>query len=157
MSQDVEVQVLSAAQMELNNKILATGVFVSDMDGKILCLHRKINFVEGGKYGVPGGVIRKHRGIVGTAIYKLENEVGLIYKKEDLELIGKFEYKSGDKSIVFHLYSLRIIDKSAENIEVNLNLEGHDRYFWETPQNLLKRTDLMVGMYTLLPAYINKL
>lgn len=157
MSQDVEVRVLSAAQMEINNRILATGVFVTDMDGKILCLHRKTNFIEGGKFGVPGGVIRKHRGISGTAIYKLENEVGMVYKKEDLRLVGKYEYKSGDKSIVFHLYSLQITDKSSGDIEVHLNLEGHDRYLWETPENLLKRTDLMVGMYTLLPAYINKL
>jgi 8-oxo-dGTP pyrophosphatase MutT (NUDIX family) len=138
----------------MNNQTAATGVFVIDDQGRILCLHRKIGFREGGKYGIPGGMVRKSKGILGTAIYKLNNEAGIKCQPEDLKSLGEFKYKVDGVNIVFNLFIFNT-KKNQKKIDVNLNLEGHDKLIWEYPTKLLGRKDLMVGMYTLLPAYIS--
>lgn len=125
-------------------------MLIEDLEGKILALHRKESVLEGNKWGVPGGKKNK-KTFIETAIGKTFQEARLKFKEEDLNFLGKFKYPAENNNITAYVWIAKTPKISPE---INLNTDGHDQFMWEYPKVLLKRDDLMAGMYPILRKFI---
>lgn len=131
-------------------KVGGAGILVGNRGGNILVLHRESSVPEGNKWGIPGGNI-KGRSLIDVALIKTKQETGLEFKEGELSMLGNFSYKADGRDVAFRVYTAKL-GKHKPNIVINP--DGHDRYLWSNPKILLKRNDLMVGMYPILKKYI---
>ena len=128
--------------------IAAAGIIIQRENGEILILHRKEDVLEGNKWGIPGGKTTVGEKTVETAIRKTTAETGLAFDEPDLIPVGEFHYQSGDNDIDFTVYLAKVTNPQLANLK--LNRDGHTQYDWVNPNELVKKDNLMVGMYPIL-------
>lgn len=131
--------------------IIGAGILIRNPKGKILVTLRKPFVSEPNRWGVPGGVNKPPDTTLQTAIKKTSREVNLKFTEKDLSFLSKFSYLSEGNNVIFSIW---IAEVPEENLKININTDGHSGYMWEDPNKLLKREDLMVGMYPILKKYL---
>ena len=133
--------------------INAVGTIVEDREGKILVLKRCQSIdskKEPGTLGLPGGLIRPNTTPLESALMKLKAEVGIDTKKSDLEGLSKYSWNDEIQRsrVEFSVFRLKL---KGTRPKIIFNDIGHSAYIWNYPQELIKRKDLMMGMYFILP------
>jgi len=132
--------------------IRAAGILLVNKGGQLLVLHRKGNVPEGNRWGLPGGKVAEGASFIDTAVSKTRQEIGLEFNQENLTHLGTFNFYVVRKQINYDVWLAETTLTS--NSKIDLNLEGHDKYKWESPEVLLGYKDLMVGMYPILEKYL---
>lgn len=132
--------------------IRGAGLLILNKNKEILVLHRKKFVPEGGKWGLPGGKRGKSRTFLETAVMKTKEETGMEFDCRNLKHLDTFRFASEGKQIIYDVWIAQTL--LAPGFKINLNTEGHDEYKWEDPKSLLKRNDLMEGMYPILKGFL---
>ncbi len=133
--------------------IKAVGTIVEDREGKILVLKRSQSIEskkEPGTLGLPGGLIRPSTTPLESALMKLKSEVGIDTKRSDLEDLSEYLWNDEIQrsKVKFFVFRLKL---KGPHPKIIFNDVGHSGYLWDYPQELIKRKDLMMGMYFILP------
>ena len=131
--------------------IKGAGILVINEDGEVLVLHRKPFVPEGRKWGLPGGKIEEGQEPFDAAKHKALHEVGLKFESDRLDFLGKFEFSAEGNDVVYSVWMARYLDTDGG---IKLNKEGHSEFKWQKPEILLKKNDLMVGMYPILKKFL---
>jgi len=79
------------------------------------------------------------------------DEIRIAVNPKDLSFFNKFQYTVESHKVTFSVF---IYQWQNNKQNIALNTEGHNKYMWEQPEKLLKRKDLMVGLYPILRRYL---
>lgn len=125
----------------------AVGVIIENNKGEILVLKRSEKSSEGGRYGLVGGKIDSGESKEQAIIREAKEEIGVNINPLDLKFIQTYFWNKPDSNIIFDVFKL---PASENHKNFTLSKNEISDYLWESPENLLKRNDLMLGLYDIL-------
>jgi 8-oxo-dGTP diphosphatase len=129
------------------NQVHAVGTIIENNLGEILVLKRHKRDPEGNTYGLVGGKIDSKETEEQSAIREIKEEIGLTIQPNELEFVRSYHWDRSDLDIFFDVYKLSFKNDWPELI---LPKNEITNYMWDTPRNLTKRDDLMLGLYEIL-------
>lgn len=103
--------------------------------GKILLLRRINTGYEDGKYGLPAGHVEDNETIRAASCREIKEEIGILLKLEDLELVHVMHRKEKDIRVDF-FFTIKEWGQEPRNNEPN----KCDDLKWFTIDNLPKNT-----------------
>lgn len=132
-------------------EIVGAGLVIENDKGEVLVLHRNENVPEGNKYGFPGGKVAEGQKPIEAAKLKTYQEVGLEFNDDSLNFLGEFKFIVDDNKVTYSAWTTKF---SGDQKAIKLNTDGHDEFKWDKPETLLKRDDLMVGVYPIIERFV---
>lgn len=130
----------------------AVGTIIENEKGEMLLLKRHKNDPEGETWGLVGGKIDKGEDAIAAAVRETKEEINLDLKKEALTYIESYHWDRNDLDIYFEVFQTKIIKQESDFV---LPEDEVTEYLWVTPQEALKKSDLMQGLYPILKDLIN--
>lgn len=129
------------------NRVHAVGTIIENKEGKILVLRRHKNDPEGNTWGLVGGKIDPGENKKQSAVREIKEEIGLAVNPANLVFIQTYHWDREDLDILFEVFKL-----ISEEVRQDFILPKNEitNLLWETPTNLIKRNDLMLGLYDIL-------
>lgn len=91
-------------------------------------------------WGIPWGKVDSWEDVFDAMKRELQEETGIVLTKEDLEYKKTFQVHND--AINYHMFVAYIDEKPVIVIEE----PAHKDFIWLTPENALKREDLMLDM-----------
>ena len=128
--------------------IHAVGILIENKKGEILVLLRQKDRPEPNTYGLPGGKVELNEATKNACIRETYEETKLNVNPKDLEHLKTYnDWQSSGLDIKFEIFRYWL---NEENPEIILEPTEATSYMWQTPKELYKRKDLMVGLYIIL-------
>lgn len=131
----------------MTKKVHAAGVIFENEDGQILVLRRHPKDPEGATWGLVGGKIEPGESKETAVVRETQEEIGHVIDAHTLQFLKTYHWERDDMDITFEVFKL-----STPSDAVTLEIEQHEHteYMWESPEELYKRSDLMIGLYPIL-------
>ncbi len=105
---------------------------------KILTLKRAAGEIEGGKFGLVGGMVEENEDILDAIVREIKEEVGLSVKSEELIPLEEFPIPYKNLMIDFSAFKL-VVDSQ---FIPTLDPEEAEDFEWVTIEELLNKKDL---------------
>lgn len=129
------------------NKVHAVGTIFENSKGEILVLRRHKNDPEGNTWGLAGGKIDPGESKEEAAVREIKEETGLDVDPSELKFVRSYHWDRDDLDISFGVFRLLV---GELNHQFDLPENEITDFMWDTPSNLLRRDDLMLGLYDIL-------
>jgi len=131
----------------MTNIIHAVGIIFENIQGQILVLKRHPSQPGGNLWGLVGGQVVDGKTVPQTAQEKSLTEIGFKLDPTRLLFINDYEWYQSDTNIVFDVYKYCLDNNSPQ---ITLDPIASTEYLWDTPENLLQKTDLIPDLYLIL-------
>ena len=131
-------------------KMHAVGVIFENEHGQILVLRRHPQDPEGATWGLVGGQVEPGEDTTETAIRETEEEIGHRIEPSQLQFMKTYHWDREDLDLTFEVFRLQT---TTNRVTLELNQSESTEHLWANPQELLKRHDLMIGLYPILKAH----
>ena len=126
--------------------IHSVGIVFLNSNGEILVLKRHPDQPEGGLWGLVGGEITQDKKVFDVAKDKAKQETGLDLDTENLIFVNDYEWYRSEYNVIFDIYKYSL-DSSPV---IKIDPVGSTDFMWQTPLELLKRSDLVPDLYLIL-------
>ena len=105
-----------------------------EFEGKILLLFRESHKLEGNKWGMPAGKIRRGESEKEAVIREIKEETGLEVLPEKLNYCRKVYVRYLDYDFIYHIFFYKLDSET----QIKIDPAEHKEYAWVTPQEALK-------------------
>ncbi|HKR81432.1 MAG TPA: NUDIX hydrolase [Candidatus Saccharimonadales bacterium] len=131
----------------MTKKVHAVGVIFENEHGQILVLRRHPQDPEGTTWGLVGGKVETGEDNETAAIREVQEEIGHIIEPSKLQFLKTYYWDRDDLDITFEVFKLPTL---SDDVTLEIEQNEHTEHMWALPQELHKRSDLMIGLYPIL-------
>jgi 8-oxo-dGTP diphosphatase len=131
----------------MNERVTAAGVLFEDERGHVLVLRRGKGVPESGRLGLPGGSVEAGESPSEAAIREVREEIGVAIAPGRLTNVRTYLWYEEHREVTFTVFRVRVVRRE---MTILLDPRESTAYSWAPPGQLLKRDDLMAGLYPVL-------
>ena len=107
--------------------------------GELVLLRRHLHKPRGGTWGLPAGKVEKNETFDDAMIRELYEETGCLVKPMEIDSLGEFVFGQESEEYRFIAYKVKLDEKP----ELKIEEDAHSEAIWITPQDCMKRRDLV--------------
>lgn len=131
----------------MTKKVHAVGVIFENEHGQILVLRRHPQDPEGATWGLVGGKVEPGEDNEVAAIREVQEEIGHTIKLSTMKFLKTYHWDRDDLDIIFEVFKLPTF---SDDVTLEIDQNENTEHMWALPQELYKRSDLMIGLYPIL-------
>ena len=131
----------------MTKMVHASGVIFEDEKGSILVLRRHVASPEGNTWGLVGGNIDSGEDKLTAAIREVSEEINHSITASELHFIKTYHWVRSELDLTFEVYKYSV---PQDKVNIKLDTNENTDHMWASPDELLQREDLMMGLYPIL-------
>ena len=118
---------------DFNKKVDVVGCYL-EHNSKFLLLHRQEHKSQGGKWGVVAGKVEQDEKLHDAMVREMEEETGVLIKKENLDYFTKVYVRYSDVDFIYHMFcaKLKILP------DIKIGYDEHKDFKWASVQEALE-------------------
>lgn len=131
----------------MTKKVHAVGIIFENEHEQILVLRRHPQDPEGATWGLVGGKVEPGEDSKTAAVREVQEEIGHTIEPSKMQFLKTYHWDRDDLDITFEVFKLPTL---SDDVTLEIEQNEHTEHMWEAPQELHKRSDLMIGLYPIL-------